>query len=132
MSRVLGGVVIISLFLFLLSLPLLHLHPGLGHTPGAVIHCHMPHAAEVHHGNAAAGPFLDDLDSDELKSVPFEISALCAAAAAQAPVPRFSAMLAIVLRVEPDLQFESYTEPDPRAQAPPGILIHPSFRSPPA
>ena len=132
MRRAVGSVVISSLFLFLLTLPLLHLHPNLKHTLGAVIHCHMPHDAEIHHGGATAGPILDDVDSDELRALPFEISALCAAAAAQAPVPEFCAMLPMVLRMGPDMPSVCFTDPDPRAQAPPGILIHPSFRGPPA
>ncbi len=132
MRRVAGGLVIVSLFSFLLSLPLLHLHPGLGHTLSVVIHCHMPHSHDVHHAGTLADPFLDDVDSDELEAVPFEISVLCAAAAAQAPVPEFIAMLPLVLRMEPDMARVSFAEPDPRAQAPPGILIHLTFRSPPA
>jgi hypothetical protein len=132
MRRVVGSAVIIFLFLFFLSLPLLHLHPGLGHTIGAVIHCHMPHAAEVHHGSSAAGSFFDDVDSDELKAVSLEISALSAAVAAQAPAPEWSAILPIGAGMEPDSRFESCTEPDPRAQVPPGILMHLSLRSPPA
>jgi len=132
MRRVVGSTAISSLFLFLLTLPLLHLHPGVRHTLSAVIHCHMPHAAEIHHGGTTARPILDYVDSDELNAVPYEISALCAAASAQAPVPEFYAMLPMVLRVESDMPLVYFAEPDPRAQAPPGILNRPSFRSPPA
>jgi len=132
MRRVVGSVVIISLFLFLLTLPLLHLHPGERHTLSAVVHCHMPHAAETHPGGDEADAILEDVDRDELKALPFEISALCASAAAQAPVPEFSAKLPMLLRMGPDMPCVSFAEPDPRAKAPPGILNHPSFRSPPA
>lgn len=134
MRRAVGSAAISSLFLFLLALPLLHLHPGVRNTLSAVIHCHMPHDAEVHHGGTAADPALDVVDSDELQAVPFEISALCGAAPAQAqaPVPDYSAIIALALPIEPEMPCVSFKEPDPKAKAPPAILNHPSLRSPPA
>jgi hypothetical protein len=132
MRRVAGSAVIISLFVFLLSLPLLHLHPGGVVTFGAVIHWHMTHAADVHIDGTAANPILNGADSHDGKAVPFEISSLCAASAVQAPVSDFLATLPAIERILPQAPFVSFREPDPRAQAPPGLLIHLSFRSPPA
>lgn len=132
MRRVAGSAVIISLFIFLVSLPLLHLHPGGVHPLGAVIHWHMPHTADVHHDSIAADPIVDGADSHDVRAVPLEISSLCAASPGQAPVPEFSTMLPTVERISPDALCVSFAEPEPRAQAPPGVLIHLSFRSPPA
>jgi hypothetical protein len=112
-------------------MPLLHLHPGGVVTSGAVIHWHMPHAADVH-CDGTADPILDGSDSHDARAVPFEISSLCAAPAVQAPISDFLAMLPATERSTPQTPFVSFREPDPRAQAPPGLLIHLSFRSPPA
>ena len=132
MRQVAGNVIIISLFTFLLSLPLLHLHPGGVLTCGAVIHWHMPHDADVRREGMVASPILDGADSHDAKAVPFEISSLGAAPAVQAPVSDFVATLPTMERISPDAPRVSFTEPDARAQAPPGVLIHLSFRSPPA
>lgn len=132
MRRVAGSGIIISLIIFLLGLPLLHLHPVSSHTSSAVIHCHLPHTPGVHRGSSEVGPIVDDGDSDGIRAVPFEIPSLSAASEAQAPVPGFSATLAISLPMEPDTAGEPVAEPRPRAKAPPGVLIRLSFRSPPA
>jgi hypothetical protein len=132
MRRVAGSLIIIALFTYLLSLPLLHLHPSGVLAIGAVIHWHMPHDADVHCEGITASPILDGADSHDAKAVPLEISSLCAAPAVQAPVSDFLALLPTTERITSQAQFVSFFKPDPRAQAPPGILIHLSFRSPPA
>ena len=131
MLRVAGGAVIIAVFIFLLSLPLLHLHPGAVHTLSAVIHWHMPDDADAHHDSAAADPIVDSADSHDL-AVPFEISSLCAASEVQLPAPELFAMLPTTEQMPPDAPRVSLKEPDPRAQAPPSVLIYFAFRSPPA
>jgi hypothetical protein len=132
MRFLVSGIAILSLFLMAISLPLLHLHPALENDLGALIHCHMPDPADNHHAGAASGRILDDADSAEPREVPFEISALAAAASAQPPAPELSAVLATLQHIESDRGTVSFIEPDPRAQPPPGTLLHLSLRSPPA
>jgi hypothetical protein len=132
MHRVLGALLAISLFLFCLGLPILHLHPGGAPKLSAVIHWHMPHAADVHHEGAPADPIIGDADSHDAKALPFEISSLCAASTVQPPIPDFLAILPPAQRITLRAPFVAPKEPEPRALAPPGVLIHLSLRSPPA
>jgi len=132
MRRAAGSAAIISLFAFLLNLPLLHLHPGGALTLGTVIHWHMPHDADVNCHSSLANQILGDGDSHDAQAVPFEISSLCAASAVQAPVLELFATLPTMQWISPEARCLWVMEPGPRAQAPPGVLIHLSFRSPPA
>jgi hypothetical protein len=132
MRQVAGIAAIVSLVIFLVGLPLLHLHPGGVPTHGAMIHLHMPHDADVHLDGDPANPILNGADSHDARAVPFEISSLCASPVVQAPASDFVAMLPTAEPITPRAPFVSFTEPDPRAQAPPGVLIHLSYRSPPA
>lgn len=131
MRRVAGGFSIQSLFLFFLTLPLLHLHPGLDSATSAVVHCHVPHNPGAHHAESGSVPILDSVDDDGLNPLPFEIFAVYDAAA-QVASPDFAAILPIRSQVELDAPYVFIPEPESRAQPPPGHLINLSFRSPPA
>ena len=127
-----SSILITSLFLFLLSLPMLHLHPGSRYECESVIHSHMPHVAGFHHHRNAEGRSVED-DDDELEEIPMEISAVCPSAITPvAPPLDFSALLQMDLAVDPDLHIEFLSSPDPNAQPPPVYWVHLSPRSPPA
>jgi len=133
MRRIVAGILEISLFLFALSLPMLHLHPSAPHDHDAVIHAHMPQTAGAH--EARKGNFSRNFeanDPSELRSVPIDICALCPTDQSPASDLTISALPAPVIRATPTPDPEYFTEPESKAQAPPGISIHFSLRSPPA
>jgi hypothetical protein len=128
-----GSILITSLFFFLLSLPMLHLHPGTQHRCDPVIHSHMPHAAGVHYHRNAIGRTIEDDDDGELEEIPVEISAVCPPAIAPAaPAVDFLALLPMDLAVKPDLESEFVAIPEPVAQPQPVFWSRFSPRSPPA
>jgi hypothetical protein len=132
MRPVIGSILMTSLFLFLLGLPMLHLHPGTRHDWDAVIHSHMPHEAGVHHHRNALDRCVDEDDHDELESIPIEICAISTSVLSNASPLELLALLQMDLVVNPDLRFEFFSDPDPKAQPPPVPLVHISPRSPPA
>jgi hypothetical protein len=131
MRRATASTLIASLFLFLLSLPTLHLHLSAGHDHVAVIHSHMPQTSADSSGSAHSQD-AEGHEAGDFQSVPIDISALCPSALSVAPVPEFTVLLTAVFSIEPDPQPEYFQAPDPNAQGPPGVLIHHPLRSPPA
>lgn len=132
MRRTAGSALIVSLFLFLLSLPTLHLHPAAEHDHVAVIHSHMPQRAGADSSGSAQGQGAEGYEASDFESVPVDVSALCPSGLSPAPVPEVSVLLTADFSVEPDLQPEYFQPPDPNAQGPPGVLIYHPLRSPPA
>jgi hypothetical protein len=126
------SILITSILMFLLGLPMLHLHPGTEDDCDAVIHSHMPHAAGVHHHRNSEDRSVDEDDHDEFKSIPVEISAICPPAPSLTPPLELLAFLQMELGINLDLRLEFFPDPDPKAQPPPVPLVHLSPRSPPA
>jgi len=132
MRRAVGGTLMVSLFLFLLSLPMLHLHPAAAHHHNAVIHSHLPPAHAVDGSGSAHARDVAEYEASDFESVPVEISALCPSGLSQAPGPELSALPTVRVSIEPGLEPEYLRPPDPKAQAPPAVLIYHTLRSPPA
>jgi hypothetical protein len=133
MYRVVAGTLVFSLFLFLLSMPMLHLHPAEHHDHDAVIHAHMPHAAgahDAHQGNSSKE--IGAREPSELQSVPIHVCALCPTDVSPAPDLAVALLPTFAMRIEPGPEFECVAEPESKAKSPPGFLIQISLRSPPA
>ncbi|MBP1598246.1 MAG: hypothetical protein H6Q05_3623 [Acidobacteria bacterium] len=132
MRRVAGSALIASLFLFLLSLPMLHFHPAAEHEQNAVLHSHMPQSGGADSSRIALGQDAEGNEPSEFESVPIDISALCPSGLSPAPAPDLAVLITADVSIDPDPQSECVRLPDPKAQAPPEVLIYHSLRSPPA
>jgi hypothetical protein len=119
---------IISVFLFFLGMPMLHMHSDSQHDRDAVIHSHMPQTA----GTQDADRTLHDPNSEAEDSIPIEISALTPVHPSPAPVLATAGLSECILPVELETQYEFIANSEPKAKGPPGHMIVYSLRSPPA
>ena len=138
MRRWVVGGLAVSMFLFMLGLPFLHLHPAGQEDHGhlavyhhqAIVHTHIPSGTAGDSRAGTTGSIGGPDDPDESDALPLDFAALHFAPCSH-HLP--SALLVAVLSPpKPEYPAGFLFTPSPEAQPPPAFLKTRSLRGPPA
>ena len=139
MRRWVVGGLAVSMFLFMLGLPFLHLHPAGQEDHGhlavyhhqAIVHTHIPSGTAGDSRAGTTGSIGGPDAPDESDALPLDFAALHFAPCSHHHLP--SALFVAVLSLpKPEYPAGFVFTPVPEAQPPPAFLKTRSLRSPPA